>query len=160
MTKGFIKFQRLYRQYREETHQMRTETRWRREKELNEDITRKRHFRKSLNKNLETLEYVPANRLDEYFVERQDHAAKKIQAAFRGTRVRKQLPELRKERTRWSAAIIIQRQVSQKVNDFVMIDLCIYIDGTNIFTIIRRISHTRSIMAEQFTFHSVGLHII
>ncbi|WP_395241899.1 hypothetical protein, partial [Salmonella sp. s51933] len=46
---GFIKFQRLFRRYREKTHQERTETRWRREKELKEDISRKRVFRPERN---------------------------------------------------------------------------------------------------------------
>lgn len=110
MVIGFTKFQRLYRQHTEKTQQERAETRWRREVELNKDISRKRDFRQSLNKKLETLEYVPANRLEEFLVEKQKNAAVIIQAAFRGARERKQLSELKKERKERNGAIVIQRQ--------------------------------------------------
>lgn len=114
MKTGFVNFQRLYRRYREKIHQERTETRWRQEKELNEDITRKRDFRQSLKRNLNTLGFTPANKLDEYFVERQEKAAKTIQAVFRGVRVRTKLPELWMEKRRRVAAINIQRQVGNR----------------------------------------------
>jgi hypothetical protein len=112
---GVVKFQRLYRRYRAIKHEERTETRWRREKELHEDISRKRYFRQSLNKNLKTLEYLPANKVQEYFIEKQEVAAVKIQAAFRGVRTRRQVTAWRYERMFQGAAVVIQRQVRRVV---------------------------------------------
>ena len=112
MKVGMVKFQRLYRIYRARKHDERTETRWRREKDLHEDISRKRDFRHSLNKNLKTLEYLPANKIQEYFVEKQEVAAVKIQSAFRGMLARKDATVLRNERMFQDAAVAIQRHVS------------------------------------------------
>lgn len=111
MKSGMVKFQRLYRIHRSRKHEERTETSWRREKELHEDITRKRVFRQSLNKNLKTLEYLPANQVQEYFVAKQENAAVKIQAAFRGMRARKEVSVLKYEKMERNAAVVIQRQV-------------------------------------------------
>ena len=113
MKVGMVKFQRLYRIYRAKKHDERTKTRWRREKDLHEDISRKRDFRQSLNKNLKTIEYLPANKVQEYFVEKQEVAAVKIQAAFRGMRARRDAGTLRYERIFQNAAVVIQRQVQE-----------------------------------------------
>jgi hypothetical protein len=113
MKVGMVKFQKLYRIYRAKKHDERTTTRWRREKDLHEDISRKRDFRQSLNKNLKTLEYLPANKVQEYFVEKQEVAAVKIQAAFRGMRARRDAGTLRYERIFQDAAVVIQRQVQE-----------------------------------------------
>jgi hypothetical protein len=113
MKVGMVKFQRLYRIYRAKKHDERTTTRWRREKDLHEDISRKRDFRQSLNKNLKTIEYLPANKVQEYFVEKQEVAAVKIQAAFRGMRARRDAGTLRYERIFQDAAVVIQRQVQE-----------------------------------------------
>ncbi len=115
---GVVKFQRLYRLYRARKHEERAETRWRREKELHEDISRKRDFRQNLNKNLKTLEYLPANKVQEYFIEKQEVAAVKIQAAFRGMRTRRELTAWRYERMFHDSAVVIQRQVhNEKTNN-------------------------------------------
>lgn len=111
MTAGVVKFQRLFRNYRSRKQEERTETRWRREKELHEDVSRKRDFRQSLNKNLKTLEYLPANKIQEYLIEKQENAAVKIQAAFRGMRARNRVSGLRYEKIFQDAAVVIQRQV-------------------------------------------------
>ena len=116
MKVGVVKFQRLYRRYRARKHEERTETRWRRERKLYEDISRKRDFRQSLNKNLKTLEYLPANKVQEYFIEKQEVAAVKIQAAFRGKRTRRQVMALRYERMFEDAAVVLQRQVGTVVH--------------------------------------------
>ena len=115
MKSGVVKFQRLYRNYRRKKHEERTERRWRREKELQEDITRKRDFRQSLNKNLKTLAFVPANKVQEYFIEKQELAAIRIQAAFRGMLTRRQVTSLKYERMFQDAAVVIQRQVRRVV---------------------------------------------
>lgn len=108
---GLVKFQRLYRRYRARKDEERTEIMWKREKQLHEDISRNRDFRHILNKNLKTLEYLPANKVQEYFIEQQEVAALKIQAAFRGMRTRRQIATWRHERMFQDAAVVIQRQV-------------------------------------------------
>lgn len=120
MKMGMVKFQRLYRRYRARKHEERTETRWRRERELHEDISRKRNFRQSLNKNLKTLEYLPANKVQEYLIEKQEVAAVKIQAAFRGMRTRRQATALKYEKMFQDAAIVLQRQVSGVVYVYIL----------------------------------------
>jgi hypothetical protein len=128
---GVVKFQRLYRRYRAIKHEERTETRWRREKELHEDISRKRDFRQSLNKNLKTLEYLPANKVQEYFIEKQEVAAVKIQAAFRGVRTRRQVTAWRYERMFQGAAVVIQRQVRSSLNLVNVTNLLIITESLN-----------------------------
>lgn len=124
---GIVKFQRLYRRYRARKNEERTEARWRRERELHEDISRKRDFRQSLNKNLKTLEYLPANKVQEYLIEKQEVAAVKIQAAFRGMRARRQATALRYERMFQDAAVVLQRQVSEIVYiSYTYYQKCVY----------------------------------
>ncbi|XP_046846849.1 LOW QUALITY PROTEIN: IQ calmodulin-binding motif-containing protein 1-like [Xenia sp. Carnegie-2017] len=108
MNVGVVKFQRLYRQYIRKQEE-RLKIKLQRDKHHHENISRQRDFRESLNKNLITLEHVPANKVQEYFLETQNVSAIKIQSAFRGMQARRQI-KLRREKVLHDAACVIQRQ--------------------------------------------------
>lgn len=112
MNVGVVKFQRLYRQYLSRKQEERLKIKLQREKHHHENISRQRDFRESLNKNLITLEHVPANKVKEYFLETQNVSAIKIQSAFRGMQARRQIEVLRREKVFHDAACVIQRQVN------------------------------------------------
>lgn len=109
MKQGILKLQQLVRRKQQRDKKKKEQEKLNNlEKQLKQDKYRQ-EMRASLHTQLQLLEHVPAQRVDSFIAEREEHAAIVLQSQWRGLMARRTVAKQRVEKRRQEAAVCIQK---------------------------------------------------